>query len=102
MTFQVFQDLRFRGQFLKNVKKFPCFRVFYDLKQSNRHKLWWLPKSMPFALFNNSSLYYIVLSLSSAVTNFSNKTLILHDLRGPAIKFHDFPGLEIEIFLKIP
>ena len=34
---------------------------------------------MPFALFNYSSLSYIVLALASAVTNLSNKTLIFHD-----------------------
>ena len=36
----------------KHFKNFPCFRVFYDVKQFNRHKLWCLPKSMPFAMFN--------------------------------------------------
>ena len=45
-----------------------------------------------------SPLYlYIVLALSSAVTNLSHKTLIFHDFQGPTIKFHDFPGLENEI-----
>ena len=47
-----------------------------------------------FALFDYSSLSYIVLALSSAVTNLSNKTLIFLDFQGPTIKFHDFPGLE--------
>ena len=79
----------------KNFKKFPCFRVFYDLKQFNRYKLWCLPKYMPFALFNYPSLSYIVLALSSALTHLSNKTLILHDFQGLEIeiflKFHDFP-----------
>ena len=45
-----------------------------------------------FALFDYSSLSYIVLALSSVVTNLSNKTLIFHDFQGPTIKFHDFPG----------
>ena len=40
---------------------------------------------------------YIVLVLSSAVTDLSNKTLILHDFQGAIIKFHDIPGLENEI-----
>ena len=42
-------------------------------------------------------LFYIVLALSSAVTNLSNKTLIFHDSQGPTIKFHAFPGLENEM-----
>ena len=50
-----------------------------------------------FRAVNYFSLSYIVLALSSAVTNLSNKTLIFHDLPWPAIEFHDFPGLENEI-----
>ena len=46
---------------------------------------------------NYSSLSYIVLALSSAVTNLATKTLIFHDFQGPTIKFDDFPGLENEI-----
>ena len=42
-------------------------------------------------------LSYIILALSSAVTNQPNKTLIIHDFRGPKSKFHEFPGLENEI-----
>ena len=41
--FQVFQDLRFSCQFQK-FKNFPCFTVFLDLEQFNRHKLWHPPK----------------------------------------------------------
>jgi len=52
---------------------------------------------MPFALFNHSSLSYIFLALSSAVTKLSNKTLIFHHFQGPTIKFHNFTGLENEI-----
>ena len=81
----------------KNFHNFPSLGVFFDLKQFNRHKLWCPPKRVPFALFNYSSLSYIVLVLSSAVTKRSNKTLIFHDFQGPTIKFHDFPGLENEI-----
>ena len=80
----------------KNLKHFPCFRVFLDLKEFNRHKLWCSQKCVAFALFNYSSSSFIVLALSPAVTNPSNKTLILHDLQGPTIEFHDFPGLENE------
>ena len=74
---------------LKNVDSFPCLGVFFDLKQFNRLKLWWPPKSVLFALCNYSS--------SSAVTKLPNKTLIFHDSQGVAIKFQDFPGLENEI-----
>ena len=81
----------------KNFHSFPSLGVFFDLKQFNRHKLWCPPKCVPFALFNYSSLSYIALALSSAVTKQSNKTLIFLDFQGPAIKFHDFPGLENEI-----
>ena len=80
-----------------NFKNVPCFRVFLDLKEFNRHKLWGSQKWVPFALFNYSSLSYIVLALSSAETNLSNKTLILYDFQGQTIKFHDFPSLENEI-----
>ena len=85
---------------LKKFTNFPCCRVFFDLQQFNRHKLWCPPQCMPFALLNYSFLSCIVLALASAVTNFSNKTLIFHDFQGPKIKFHDFPGLKNEI-LKI-
>ena len=40
---------------------------------------------------------YIVLALSSPITNLSHKILIFHDFQGPTVKFHDFPGLENEI-----
>ena len=40
----------------KNSKTFPCFRVYFDLKQFNRHKLWCPPKCVPFTLFNHSFL----------------------------------------------
>ena len=58
----------------KTFHNFPSLGVFFDLKQFNRHRLWCLPKCMPFALFNYSSLSYIVLALSSAVTKLFNKT----------------------------
>ena len=59
-------------------------------------KLWRSLKCVPFTLFNYSSLSYIVLAWSSAVTNLSNKTLIFHDFQGPTIKSHDFPSLEMK------
>ena len=52
---------------------------------------------MPFALFNYSSLSYVIPALSSAVTNLPNKTLIFYDFQGPTIKLHDFRGLKNEI-----
>ena len=42
-------------------------------------------------------LSYIVLALSSLVTDLSSTALIFHDYQGPTIKFHDFPGLENEM-----
>ena len=71
-----FERFKFRGFFhdlfkfsiiiglavtFKNFQNFPCFRVFFDLKQFNRHKLWCPPKCMRLALFNYSSLYYCIL-----------------------------------------
>ena len=81
----------------ENFQNFPCFRVFFYLKQFNRHKLWCPPKCVPFALFNYSCLHYCILNCPSAVTDLWNKTLIFHGFQGPTIKFHDFPGLENEI-----
>ena len=67
--------------------------IFFYLKQFNRNRLWNQPKCLRFALFNHSSLLsYVILVLSSAVTNLPNKTLIFHDFQGPTITFHDFPG----------
>ena len=95
MTFHdFFHDLfKFSNTFgfavsFKNFKNFPWFRVFFDLKQFNRHKL------KMHAVY--SSLSHIVLALSSAATNLSYKTLIFHHFQGLIIKFHDFPGLEVK------
>ena len=87
MPFLTFQDL-----FL--------LRVFLDLKQFIRHKLWCPPKCVPFALFNHFSLSYSP-CLVIGRTNLSNKTLISHDFQGPTVKFDDSPGLENER-LKFP
>ena len=85
--FPVFQDLRLSCQF-KKVKTFTCFGGFFDLKQFNRQTLA-ITKML-------ASLFFIVLALSTAVNNLSNKTLIFHDFQGSRIKFHDFPGLEMK------
>ena len=90
--FQVFHDLRLSCHF-QNSSKLSLFQHFFSLKQFNRHKPWRPPKCVPFRPFNFSSWSYVVLSLSSAVTYLSNKSLIFHDFPGPTIKFHDFPGL---------
>ena len=74
---------------------------FFYLKQFNENKVWYPPKCVPFTLFNFSSLSYVTLALSSAVTNLPNKTIIFHDFQRLTIKFHDFPNLENEIH-KIP
>ena len=76
----------------KKFQNFPCFGVFFDLKQFNRNKLWCSPKCVVFSLFDYFCLSYIVLALSSAVSKPQTKTLIFHDFQGPIIKFNDFPG----------
>ena len=81
----------------ENYQNFTCLHIFFDLKQFNRNKLWYPLKWVSFTLFNYSSLSYIVLALSSVLTDLPDKTSIFHDLQGPKIKFHDFPGLENEI-----
>ena len=81
----------------KIFKTFLDLEYFVDLKQFNRKKLWHPQKCVTFVLFNYSSLSYIILALSSAVTNLPNKTLIIHDFQGPKSKFHEFPGLANEI-----
>ena len=97
MTFHDLVSFSKLAVIFKNLKNFPCFRVFLDLKQFNGYELWCPPKYVPFALFNYSSLSYIVLALSSSVTDLSNTDLIFHDFQGPTTKFHDFPGVEDEM-----
>ena len=95
--FLVFHDLiRFSCHFRK-FSKLNMFQHIFYLKQINRNKLWYPTKCVLFALFNYSTLSYVILALSSAVTNLPNKTLIFHDFQGPTIKFYDFPGHENEI-----
>ena len=83
--------------FFEKFKTSLVLPYFFYLKQFNKNKLWYPPKCVPFALFNFSSLSYLTLALSSAVTNLPNKTIIFYDFQRPTIKFHDFPGLENEI-----
>ena len=91
--FQVFYDLRFSCHTFKKLNIFPCFEVFFDLTQLNRHKLWCWSKCVPFMLFNYSSLSEIILLLTSAVTNLPHITLIFHNFPGlENEKFHGFPG----------
>ena len=85
---------------LKNFHNFPSLGVFFDLKQFNRHILWCLPKWVPFALFNYSSLSYIFLALSSAVTKLLNKTLIFHDFQGPTIISVTFQGWKMKLIVE--
>ena len=70
MTFSIFPGPYVKLSVKKNSKNFLVLEHFFDL---NRHHLWRPPKCMPFALFNDSSLSYIVLALSSAGTNLSHK-----------------------------
>ena len=72
--FLLFDDHRFSCHFLKLWKLLvTCFSIFLALKQFNRSKLWYPPKCVLFALFNYSSLSYVILALSSAVTNLPHK-----------------------------
>ena len=73
----------------KTLQNVPYSGVFFDHKKFNRHKLWCPPECVSFALFNYSSLSYIVLALSYAETKLTKKTLIFHDFQG----LHDCPGL---------
>ena len=80
----------------KNFQNFTRFSIFFTINSST-DELWYPPKCTPFAPFHYSSLSYIILALSSAAKNLSNKTLIFHDFQGPKINFHDFPGLENDV-----
>ena len=98
MTFStVFQDLRFSCHIPKFLKFPPFWGIFFFyLKQFNRHKLWCLPNCVPFALFNYSSLSYIVLALSSAVTKLPNKTLIFHNFKDRRLNSMTFQAWKME------
>ena len=51
---------------------------------------------MLFVSFNYSSLSYIVLALTSAITDLPNTIFTFYDFPGPTIEFHAFPDLENE------
>ena len=72
--FLVFHDLRFSCHFRKFTKNFTFFSLFFHITQFNRNKPCYPPKCVSFKLFNYSSLLYIILALSSVVTNLPNKT----------------------------
>ena len=98
VTFSSFPKTLGLAVTFQKFKNFPCFRAsFLTLNGSTDTNSRVHQKNMPFALLNYSSLFYIVLTLSSVITYLSNKTLILHDFQGRTIKFHDFPGLENKI-----
>ena len=85
----------------KKSKTFLVLQYFLTLNSSTDANSGIHQKCVWF-VFNYSSLSYnyMVLAFSSAVSNLSNKTLIIifYDFQGSTIKFHDFPGLENEIF----
>ena len=57
----------------EKFENFTCFSIFLALKEFTRKKLWYPPKCVRFALSNYSSLSYVSLALSSAVTNLPHK-----------------------------
>ena len=86
--YQVLYDLRFSCcHFRKIFRTFLGLRYFLTLNSDVLQNAWCL----------RFSLSYIVLALSSAVTNLPNETLIFDDFQTPIIKFHEFPGLGNEI-----
>ena len=91
--YQVFCDLRFSCHFPKMFKTFLTLGYFLTFNSSKDTNSGVHQK----ACCSRFSLSYIVLALSSTVTNLPNKTLIFHDFQQPTIKFHDFPGLGNEI-----
>ena len=65
----------------KNFPNYPCFQVFPDTSQFNRHNFWWLLKCRLFLLFINNSLFCFVLPKHLrywTVINLPFKTLIFH------------------------
>ena len=59
----------------------------------NNCKLWCSPKRLPFALFDYTSLSYMVLALTSAVTTLPNIALIFDDFLGPNVFLNIFETL---------
>ena len=59
----------------------------------NNCKLWCSPKRLPFALFDYTSLSYMVFALTSAVTTLPNIALIFDDFPGPNVFLNIFETL---------
>ena len=69
--------------------------VYFFTINSSTDQLWGPPNCVPFALFNYSSLSYIVHALSSAVTKLKSwkiKVLFGPGLENKILEFHDFQG----------
>ena len=84
--FKGFQDLRFSCHF--QTLSYGIFGPCTDQQTQPLEST----KISAVCAGNYSSLSYIVLAFSSAVTYLSNKTFIFHDFPAPTIKLHDFPG----------
>ena len=72
----------------KKSKTFPCFRLFATLNSSTDTNTGVHQNACRLRRLITLFCLYIVLALSSAVTNLSHKTFIFHDFQGPTIKFH--------------
>ena len=59
----------------------------------NNCKLWCSPKRLPFALFDYTSLSYMVFALTSAVTTLPNIALIFKNFPGPNVFLNIFETL---------
>ena len=82
---------------IKNKLKIGCLEYFLTLNCSTDTKTGVHQNARRLLLLNYSSLSYISLALSSAVTKLPRKTSTFHDSQGPTIKFYDFPGLKNEM-----
>ena len=85
----------------KNTKTLPCFRLFVTFNSSTGTNSGVHQSACRLRCLITLLCLYIVLALSSAVTNLSNKTLIFHYFQWPTIKFHDFPGPEMKFLNSI-
>ena len=61
--------------------------------KKNNCKLWCSAKRLPFALFDYTSLSYMVFALTSAVTTLPNIALIFDDFLGPNVFLNIFETL---------
>ena len=59
----------------------------------NNCKLWCSPKRLPFALFDYTSLSYMVFALTSAVTTLPNIALLFKNFPGPNVFLNIFETL---------